>query len=116
MTDKNKPEWGEPVPIDAFEKWLNGIVGVKFGWEFTSADTTKDWIILETRAGKTVRVSNYSLFLEYFEFRPSSQSLFMANYKGNAAREKWKAIREFERANAEEIAVYKKLKAKFEDK
>ena len=90
------------------------VVSVTAKWEFTSADTSREWLEVKTHAGKTFTLPQGWESVLTFVGYSSSPGLFEMNYTGQRMQKTLGEINKWERQNKNERAQYERLKAKFE--
>ena len=91
------------------------IVSVKAEWEFTGADTSREWLTAQDSDGKTFTVPK--TWREAFSFvgGASNPGLFRLNHTGSRMAERIKEIDAWERQNKKERTEYERLRQKFGD-
>lgn len=101
-----------PPPVSDVERWIVGhrVTAVKTSYKMTSEDTADDYITLSDDAGNEVKWLQ-STFHSVATLRLSGSSLCEPKY---GLREKVAARDKYEKANAADLATFKRLKAKFE--
>lgn len=108
---------GLPPAYTEREAWLidNRVAGIKTSYEMTSADTAQDYVTLTSTSGKSVRwkVEEFRAIARLTTGYISSTSSLVepVDY---GLRDRVATRREWEKANADDLATYKRLKAKFE--
>lgn len=99
------------------EAWLvdNRVAGIKTSYEMTGADTEQDYVTLTSMSGKSVRwkVDEFRAIARLATGHISSTSSLVEPVE-YGLRERVVARRAWENKNAEELATYRRLKAKFE--
>ena len=93
---------------------MGPIVAVEARWEMTGADTSTEWLEVETRSGGTYRLPSNWKCADTFVGRSSNPGLFALTHEGQRMRETLTMIDAWEWDNAAERAEYERLKAKFE--
>lgn len=121
-TEAIRPKWEWGLTEHTFRS-LNAtrIVEVKHGWEFTSADTSRQWFTVtmakgdQTNADPTTRIpqEKWSAFFELFEFKPDHAGLFRLTHRGEQARKRLEEIAAFEKKSTRDRAEFERLKKKF---
>jgi hypothetical protein len=124
MTDEDKrPAWSCQTP-EELARWLAGhtITKITHHWEFTSEDTSKEWIELhanEASMGEkdkwvSRKVASNFLGTDYhseFKFSPDHARLVQTSDK---VRSNIEAIDKWEAKNKRDRAEFDRLKRKFE--
>lgn len=108
MTDR--PKWNFSLTIEQVRALNRLIIKVKHHWEFTSADTTRDWITFCTKDDEFVPPVNWT---DLFEFKPYYAGLIQPNWNGRDAIKAVQDIDAFEAAEASDRAELERLKRKF---
>ena len=117
MTEPNRPVWGFPemTERDFRAVWGRHIVAVEAKWEFTSADTSREWLEARTMHGKVFVLP--STWEKAFRFagRASTPGLFRLTYEGERMQKRAQEIDAWEVENAFERAEFERLRKKFGD-
>lgn len=112
MTEEKRPDWGFPLTEAQVKSLTQMIVKITHHWEFTSADTSRNWIEFHPDKGKPFRAPDG--WQKLFEFAANHHNtLIVPNYHGERALKRLEEIKAFETRNAKERAEFERLKAKF---
>lgn len=116
MSD-DRPSWGfKGMTESDFRKIhrIGAIVSVEARWEMTGADTSREWLEVETRAGAVIVLPHSWKEALTFVGHSSNPGLFKLTYEGERMRAQAEAIDKWEADNAQERIEFERLKAKFE--
>jgi hypothetical protein len=110
--DEKRPDWPYKL-TEAEVRQLSGcITQISHRWEFTSADTSRNWLEFKADKGKSF-VAPHG-WAELFEFAPNHHaSLIQPNYQGRQALKRLDEIKAFEQRNARDRADFERLRKKF---
>lgn len=112
MDDQKRPAWDFPLTELQVKSLCQMITKITHHWEFTSADTSRNWIEFHPDKGNPFRAPDG--WQKLFEFAANHHnSLIRPSYHGERAIEKLGEIKAFEAKNARERAEFERLKAKF---
>jgi hypothetical protein len=110
-----RPKWIHETPEDV-ARWLlnHHVTKITHHWEFTSADTARDWITLHSSDGKRQREFPSAFFRnnQEFEFAPDHAGLIRPRPYSRVG-DSIRAIDQWEKANAHDRSEYERLKQKF---
>ena len=115
----SRPQWTIKEISEADFRRIHSfgnIMSVEAKWEFTSADTTREWLEVKSKRGeKTETMVMPHCWNRAYEFKghSSNPGLFSENYVGKQARENLNIIDKWESKNKRERADFERLKAKF---
>lgn len=113
--DENRPVWDfKEMSLGNFEVCNQFFSSVEAKWKFTSADTTEEWLEAKTPDGRVVVLPHSWSSVMQFRGRASIPGMFELNYTGERMRKRRDEIKAWEKKNASELALYKRLKTKFE--
>jgi hypothetical protein len=118
MTNKTRPEWGfkHISETDFRSIYQHGMItNIKACWEFTGADTSREWLEATNFNGDTlVLPHSWNRALKFVGYS-SMPGLFELNYEGQRMAKCLKEIDMWEALNKQEREDYERLRVKFGD-
>lgn len=117
IDDDMRPAWPHKEITEAdFRTIISAgmVERVDAKWEYTSEDTTREWLEVTSRDGRTtVLPATWPVVLEFVGYA-HNPGLFKLNYLGERCEKTIEAIDAWEKKNAADRRAYERLKAKFE--
>lgn len=114
VVGETRPKWTHKISEEEARWFFNGfITKITHHWEMTSADTSKDWIVLHKEKSERRFPSSYLNTNGYFEFKPNWRELVVPTYQGEKARKDIEAIDAWEEKNKRARSEFERLKKKF---
>ena len=110
-TDK-RPEWPHKMSMDMLLKLSYRIKSVSHHWKFTSEDTSADWVEFSGEGFKNIKEPQG--FKDLFKYQPDHRCLFQLTWEGEKAIVLAESIQAFDKKNKAELALYERLKKKYE--
>lgn len=116
MSDDARPAWTFKEMSEAEFRSIHSfgmVVSVKGRWEFTGADTSREWLEATNSNGKTITLpSGWKRVLDFVGYS-SVPGLFKLNYLGDRMQAALEAIDKWEAKNKRDRAEFDRLRKKF---